>query len=109
MLGVRIQSQMMIDGVGRLDLVVGDRLVVETDGRKWHDGPDAFHRDRTRDLALLRHGYIVILLSYQQVMDEWQLIELVVRAIIHYGAPSSGTVGVGAGVAVVVATIALQR
>lgn len=81
-LGVRIRSQMMIDGVGRLDLVIGDRVVIETDGRAWHDGPDAFHRDRTRDLALLGRGYIVIRLSYQQVLHEWQLVEPVVRAII---------------------------
>jgi len=81
-LGVSIRSQMSILGVGRVDLLIGDRLVLEADGQSWHDGGAAFHSDRTRDLALHRLGYIVIRVSYVHVIDEWMLVELAVRALI---------------------------
>ncbi|MDP3209614.1 MAG: DUF559 domain-containing protein [Rhodoglobus sp.] len=82
-LGVSIRSQVDIPGVGRVDLVVGERLVVEADGRTWHEGATSFHADRTRDLALLRLGYVVIRISYAHVMNEWMLVELAVRALIE--------------------------
>ncbi|MEP6479646.1 MAG: DUF559 domain-containing protein [Rhodoglobus sp.] len=81
-LGLRIRSQVRIAGVGRVDLVIGDRLVIEADGREHHDSPDAFRRDRARDLALTRLGYVVIRLSYQQIVDEWQRVELTVAGLV---------------------------
>jgi very-short-patch-repair endonuclease len=78
-----IRSQVSIPGVGRVDLLVGDRLVIETDGREWHNGSAAFYSDRTRDLALARLGYVVIRVGYTHVMNEWMLVELAVRAIIE--------------------------
>jgi len=84
-LGLRIRSQVAIDGVGRVDLVVGDRLVIEADGREWHAGPRSFLRDRTRDLALMRLGYIVLRVGYEHVLHEWQLVELAVLGIVGRG------------------------
>jgi very-short-patch-repair endonuclease len=81
-IGTSIRSQVNIVGVGRVDLLVGDRLVIEADGQAWHDGRESFHVDRTRDLALHRLGYIVIRVSYAHVMFEWMLVELAIRAII---------------------------
>lgn len=81
-LGARIRSQVSIPGVGRVDLIIGERLVIEADGREWHEGRSAFHADRIRDLALLRLGYVVIRVSYPLIMSEWMLVELSVRALI---------------------------
>lgn len=81
-LGLRIRSQVTIGGVGRVDLVIGDRLVIEADGREHHDKPDAFRKDRERDLALARLGYVVIRLTYQQIVDEWALVELAVAGLV---------------------------
>ena len=81
-LGASIRSQVTIPGVGRVDLLVGERLIIEADGREWHEGRGAFHGDRARDLALLRLGYIVIRVSYPLIMSEWMLVELTVRALI---------------------------
>lgn len=81
-LGASIRSQVTIPGVGRVDLLIGDRLIVEADGREWHEGSTAFHADRTRDLALLRLGYIVVRVSYALVVTEWKLVELTVRALL---------------------------
>ncbi|MEQ1736304.1 MAG: DUF559 domain-containing protein [Rhodoglobus sp.] len=82
-LGAGIRSQVEIPGVGRVDLLLGERLIIEADGRAWHDGSTSFHADRTRDLALLRLGYIVIRVSYAHVMNEWMLVELAVGALIE--------------------------
>ncbi len=81
-IGTGIRSQVNISGVGRVDLLLGDRLVIEADGQTWHDGRESFHVDRTRDLGLHRIGYIVIRVSYAHVMFEWMLVELAIRAII---------------------------
>ena len=46
------------------------RLIVETDGYKYHRGRAAFQDDRNRDLKLRALGYEVIRLSEAQVNDE---------------------------------------
>lgn len=43
------------------------RLVVETDGYRYHRGRAAFHDDRARDLDLRRRGWSVIRLSERQI------------------------------------------
>ncbi|MGD8167417.1 endonuclease domain-containing protein [Herbiconiux sp. P16] len=76
------RSQVKIRGVGNVDLLIGDRLVVETDGREWHTKPAAYLEDRRRDLALAELGYIVLRLSYDQVMNEWDRVVEIIRAIV---------------------------
>lgn len=46
------------------------RLIVETDGYRYHRGREAFEDDRERDLRLRALGYEVVRLSYRQVVDE---------------------------------------
>jgi very-short-patch-repair endonuclease len=76
------RSQVQIPGVGHVDLLIGDRLVVETDGREWHSSPAAYATDRSRDLALVEQGYAVLRLSYDQVMGEWPRVIAVIRALV---------------------------
>jgi very-short-patch-repair endonuclease len=45
------------------------RLIVETDGYRYHRGRFAFEDDRARDLELRALGYEVIRLSYRQVTE----------------------------------------
>ncbi|MFL5901694.1 MAG: type IV toxin-antitoxin system AbiEi family antitoxin domain-containing protein [Solirubrobacterales bacterium] len=46
-----------------------ERVIVETDGYRYHRGRAAFEADRKRDLELRALGYDVIRLSYRQVTD----------------------------------------
>lgn len=48
---------------------VDRKLVVETDGYRYHSGREAFEEDRARDLKLRTLGYEVIRLSYRQVFE----------------------------------------
>lgn len=67
---VRTRSQVVIPGVGRVDFLIGDRLVIEADGYDWHGGRAEFERDRERDRELVRRGYVVIRASYRQVTTD---------------------------------------
>ncbi|MCE5292522.1 MAG: endonuclease domain-containing protein [Nocardiaceae bacterium] len=67
-LGIQLEIQVHIPGVGYVDILVGRRLVIETDGAEFH--PDREH-DYRRDLTLHELGYLPVRLSYSQVMDDW--------------------------------------
>ncbi|MGD8195985.1 type IV toxin-antitoxin system AbiEi family antitoxin domain-containing protein [Herbiconiux sp. P18] len=80
---VRLRSQVHIAGVGFVDLLLGDRLVLEVDGHRWHSTREAFTEDRRRDLELTRRGYRVVRLSYTQVMHDWEACEEVLLGLIR--------------------------
>lgn len=65
---------------------VEQRLIVETDGYRYHRGRAAFEDDRARDLALRALGYEVVRLSYRQVCDE----STKVGAVLHKALGRSG-------------------
>ncbi|MBM7503299.1 endonuclease domain-containing protein [Agromyces aurantiacus] len=75
------RTQVWIAGVGRVDVVVGDRLVIEIDGKGFHTGVE-FERDRRRDFELVMRGYLVLRLSYDMVMREWETVREGVLALI---------------------------
>ena len=81
-LGIPYRTQVYFDRVGKVDLVVGDRLVLELDGKEWHFTEAAFAEDRRRDLLLNERGCHVIRLTYAQVMFEWPRIEALLRALV---------------------------
>jgi very-short-patch-repair endonuclease len=82
---VRHRTQAWIRGVGRVDLLIGDRLVVELDGAGFHiDAPD-FEEDRRRGLELARQGYLLVRLTYRMVMDDWDTTRATVLEIIAHG------------------------
>jgi very-short-patch-repair endonuclease len=79
------RRQVRIAGIGRVDFILGERLIVEIDGEEFHSGPEQFEADRRRDAALSSLGYRVLRFSYRQVMFEWASVEAAVRAAIARG------------------------
>lgn len=61
------------------------RVVVETDGYRYHRGRVAFQDDRARDLDLRRRGYEVLRLSERQVGEQPELVAQVLAATLHAG------------------------
>ncbi|HLS92365.1 MAG TPA: hypothetical protein VK015_02505 [Microbacterium sp.] len=59
-LGVPIELQVQISGVGRVDLVLDGRVIVECDSREFHGGWERQQRDRERDLAAAALGYATL-------------------------------------------------
>lgn len=78
--GLRIRPQVQI-GPDRVDFVVGERLVVEVDGREFHER----ERDYARDARLSARGYRVLRFSYRQVMFEWVAVEASLLAAVARG------------------------
>lgn len=72
------------DGI-RVDLLVGERLIIETDGREFHSDSVTFEADRGRDLFLKAFGYEVLRLSYRQVMGDWPSCEATVVRMLARG------------------------
>jgi very-short-patch-repair endonuclease len=58
------------------------RLIVETDGYRYHRGRQAFEDDRARDLRLRALGFEVLRLSYRQVSDEPAAVAKVLGAVL---------------------------
>jgi very-short-patch-repair endonuclease len=69
----------------RIDALIVDflwsqrRLVVETDGYRFHRGPSAFENDHDRDLRLRTLGYDVLRLTYRHLATEPTRVAALVR------------------------------
>jgi very-short-patch-repair endonuclease len=61
------------------------RLIVETDGYRFHGGKEAFEADRDRDLRLRALGYEVIRLSYRQINEEPLSVTEVLNCLLAAG------------------------
>ena len=81
--GVRMAPQVKIPGLGRVDFLVGKRLIIEVDSRAFHDTEDSFERDRERDLKAAALGYITIRVTYKQVMHGWAAKEKEILKVIR--------------------------
>lgn len=82
-LRIRLRSQAVIVGVGRVDFLIGQRLVIEADGYEWHADSARFEADRERDRELVRRGYVVIRASYKQVTTNLDAVTETVLAVIR--------------------------
>lgn len=75
-IGVHVEQQFVVDGVGRYDMRIrGSMILLEVDGRRFHDTDEQYERDRWRGAEAARRGYTVIRLSYKQVFGDWAWCE----------------------------------
>lgn len=80
---IRFTVQAQI-GSARVDLLVGDRFVIEVDGREFHLG-EQFERDRARDRELIQAGYLVMRISYRMLMTDWDATAQAILAVVRRG------------------------
>lgn len=83
--GVSVRSQVVIRGVGRVDLLVGRCLVIEVDSIQHHTSLRAYEADRERDRRLRALGYTPIRLTYRQVVQDWPAVEADILAMVARG------------------------
>lgn len=81
-LGIQVRQQVSFAGIRRIDALLGRRVIIELDGREFHDQSKAFHRDRFGDAKLVALGYVVLRFSYQQVLFDWPFVERTVLAAL---------------------------
>lgn len=85
--GIKLRVQVQIGDIGRVDILIGDRLVVEIDSRSHHDSPENYAKDRRRDRKLHALGFRVVRLTYAEVMIEelWAEAEADLLAMTRRG------------------------
>ena len=62
---------MTLKGVGRVDFLWREhRLVVECDGRRWHDPADARNTDRRRENGLTLGSWMLLRFTWAEVVHQ---------------------------------------
>ncbi|WP_417556193.1 type IV toxin-antitoxin system AbiEi family antitoxin domain-containing protein [Microbacterium sp.] len=92
-LGIEVRTQVLIDGVGEVDFVIGDWLIVEADGMQNHDdrvagpdGPSPRHKDLQRDARAAALGYETLRFDYAMIIHHWEVVEAAILARVAAGA-----------------------
>ncbi|MFB7250201.1 endonuclease domain-containing protein [Microbacterium sp. NPDC056234] len=83
LLGIRLDCQVSIDGVGRVDFVVAGRLIIEADGEENHGSVAKRHHDRVRDAAASRLGYETLRFDYAQIVHDWAAVQAAIVAALR--------------------------
>ncbi len=83
--GIECRQQIELPLIGRVDLVVGDCLIIELDGRGHHSSEVAFALDQRRDAAAAVQGFRTLRFSYAQVVHEWDSVEAAVMTVVVAG------------------------
>lgn len=80
--GLRVETQVSIPGLGRVDLLVEGHLIIELDGWAFHGDEHTFEQDHRRDAVAATGRYRVLRFTYQQVMHEWPSVFSAVLAAL---------------------------
>lgn len=83
-IGVVVRQQVWIDS-HPVDVLIGDRLVVQLDGFAHHGDAADRRRDIEADARLRLRGYTVLRFDYYQVLFEPEKVQEIVRAAIAQG------------------------
>jgi len=76
--GWSVRSQVRVGDLEAIDLVVGDVVALELDGRKHHEA--TFEADRRKDLSITIEGRHAIRVSYAMLVHDWRRIALAIAS-----------------------------
>lgn len=82
-LGLRYRTQVWIAGVGRVDFLVEDSLIIECDSRAHHEGWVKQRDDRRRDLAAAAMGYATLRPLAEHLFFEPEVVRTAVLGLIR--------------------------
>lgn len=83
--GLSVRTQQSIVSVGRVDFVIGERLIIEVDGAPNHDGESHRHKDLVRDANAAAWGYVTLRFDYALVVHDWETVELAILGLVDRG------------------------
>ncbi len=89
-LGCRVEVQVKLRGVGRVDFVIDGWLVIECDSEAHHSGWDAQKRDRRRDVAAARLGYTTIRVIAEDIMYRPGKTLAALKEVVRHGPQRGG-------------------
>ena len=80
-----VRTQQSVVSVGRVDFVIGERLIVEVDGAPNHDGESHRHKDLVRDANAAAWGLVTLRFDYAMVVHDWETVELAILGLVDRG------------------------
>lgn len=80
--GLTIDCQVEVPGVGRVDFVIGDCLILEADGGT-HEA--SRHRDLMRDAVAMALGFSCLRFDYAMIVHQWPVVEAAILAAVGRG------------------------
>ncbi len=89
-----LRTQVMIDGVGEVDMVIGEFLILEADGKQNHDDETADptrpqmskrHKDLMRDARAAALGSETLRFDYAMIVHDWPTVVAAIlqRSAVH--------------------------
>lgn len=94
-LGITARTQVRIAGVGEVDFLIGDRLIIEADGKSNHDDGSTTdlkargslrHKDLLRDARAAALGYETLRFDYAMIVHDWPTVAAAILAKLAAGA-----------------------
>jgi very-short-patch-repair endonuclease len=83
--GLPMRQQVVL--LGRpVDLLIGERLVIQVDGFAHHSSSAQRSRDVAFDAQLVLDGYTVLRFTYSQVIHDWDAVERTIARAVASGA-----------------------
>lgn len=83
--GIATETQVWIDGVGRVDFLLEGFLIVEIDGLAFHLEARQFKKDRRRDNSAVAQGLPVLRFFYDDVVFAPEVVLAQVREVLARG------------------------
>jgi len=80
-----VRTQVSVYSVGRVDLLVGDALIIEVDGVENHGGADHRHKDLRRDARAAAWGFVTLRFDYALVVHDWPTVEAAILGLLTRG------------------------
>jgi very-short-patch-repair endonuclease len=80
--GHRVEQQVHVRGIGRVDMRIDGQLYLEIDGYAFHGDAEAFERDRLRDAGLAELGHSRLRVTARQVVADWGRVEAAIDRIV---------------------------
>ncbi len=77
-----VQREVVVEGVGRVDFLVGDRLIVELDGYEFHSGRAEYRNDRARWNRATARGLVTLRITAEMILRRPEEFIRLVRAAL---------------------------
>jgi len=78
----RVELQVRVPGVGRVDMLLDGWLVVEADGFEHHSTRAHYRVDRRRANALTERGYVLLRFSYEDIVHRPDCVVETIRQVL---------------------------
>jgi very-short-patch-repair endonuclease len=86
-MGVEVEVQVRIPGVGRVDLLVNGWLIIECDSRAFHSDWTQHRNDRRRDSASAARGFVTLRPIAEDIMWRQETVRAAIAGLLAAGPP----------------------